>query len=326
MTTHVPTPDLPLAPHAGWAHSLASYLLPTYILMVAAGFVLLSAPEAVVRGNELSKSQTLFIATNAATLTGFQTSRPFDAFRPFGQATLFTLTAGGTLLTTIIGGLAVTRLARLRFTDSQIVLGSILFFALLPLPVALLCLSQTQSFPAAWFNAISAYANSGLFSAYAPRPSQWQTHVLLLPLATLGGLGVPVLLDLFDWIARRTKSVSAYTQTFLISTAGIYLLFVVLSLITRLAHSIPQDLADFRTLLATTSASVLNSRTVGFPMDLSSPRPVRWLHAILFTLGAAPGSPSPSRSSSITSPARSSLANPRRNSWSLRLRGWAHLR
>ena len=82
------------------------------------------------------------------------------------------------------------------------------------------------------FQAVSAFGNSGLYIGRLPGGNSLPTHLLLLPLAVLGGLGLPVLMELADLLRSRTP-LSSHSQTTLTWTAGIYLAALTLLVILQ---------------------------------------------------------------------------------------------
>lgn len=117
----------------------------------------------------------------------------------------------------------------------------------------------------------SAFGNSGLFFGQLPGMMSWQLHVIILPAAILGSLGLPVLMEIFDAIRRRGP-LSEYSRRVLKLTAGTYLAAVVLFTLVRLASA---QTASPDTSLSTTqekirfaganSIAAINSRTLGLP-------------------------------------------------------------
>ena len=57
----------------------------------------------------------------------------------------------------------------------------------------------------------SSFGNSGLFLRPLPGIMSWQVYVIILPLAVLGSLGLPVLIDIYDAIRLR-RALSAYAE------------------------------------------------------------------------------------------------------------------
>src|SRR5204863_5624336 len=87
----------------------------------------------------------------------------------------------------------------------------------------------------------SALANSGVHSGPVPAVLNWQMHVVLLPLAILGGLGSVVLIELVG-LVRMKGELSAYSKTVLAATAWVYIVLFVLLLVVQAVES------DFRTI------------------------------------------------------------------------------
>src|SRR5688572_19951476 len=122
--------DVALPPLASsWSGPrIARALTIAYALLVLLGAVTLKLPGATIRGNEMSIERAVFTAVNAATLTGFQQAVPIDEYGVSGQVCIIILTVGGTLLTLIIGGIALNRALRLEYSDAQIVWGTLFTF------------------------------------------------------------------------------------------------------------------------------------------------------------------------------------------------------
>src|SRR4051794_38078726 len=197
-------------------------LLWAFILMISAGFCVLRLPGAMTRGNELTVDRAVFSVINAVTLTGFQQAHDIDTYKLPGQITIFLLTVGGTLFALIAGGLALVRIMRLPYTDEQIFTTSIvmeLFVLLIGWLSGLV--TQTRAFDSI-FQTTSAFGNSGVWIGGSATAQQPITHLPLLPLAIIGGLGVPVLLDLIA-SARGRRKLAPHSAMVLSTSAVLYL-------------------------------------------------------------------------------------------------------
>src|SRR5205814_1612089 len=177
---------------------MAWWLGSAYAMLVLIGFIAFRLPGATVRGNEMSVERSVFTVINAATLTGFQQSVPIDDYGWLGRVSVFALTVGGTMLTLTIGGLALVRVVRLPIPDARVINGTLVAYLICTIAGTVLLLEPGQSVGMSFFNAASAFGNSGLYMGTLPGVGDWRTHVMLLPLAALGGIGVPVLIDLYD--------------------------------------------------------------------------------------------------------------------------------
>lgn len=265
---------------------LAMICIAMYVLLILIGYSVFRSEAAMVRGNEMSRDEAFFTVVNAATLTGFQQSDPTNIYLAPGQWMILLLVAGGSLCSLILGGMAVRRIARLPYTDGQIaitslamVFGSIVFGGVL-LADSTRPLMET---PAAMLQAVSALGNSGLFIGSLPAISQWQTHVILMPLAVIGGLGAPVVLDIRYRITRK-QPISDFTHVVLVTTALVYLAGVILVFLSRAG-------GPSTALLLSASVDAINSRTTGLPFEYAHAfsRPLQWIYLLLMLVGAASG-------------------------------------
>ena len=299
-------PDLPLRPPADPAADVVRWLFPAYILLILVGFFALRADGVMPPGNPLNHDRAVFQAVNAATLTGFQYSiHPSAYFLP-GKVVLFLLTVAGTLFALIVGGLAVKRILRLPWSDWRI-----LWAALICQAVAILIGLMFNTCPGgagasmfdSVFQAAAAFANSGLYISPAgpPLPSDATTHTLLLPMSILGGLGLTVLIELFDSIIHQ-RPLSRHAKVVLGTTAGVYLVgFAVSLLFQALSPDVVREksvwsattapVPTWRTVLLNASFAPLNARTLGLPIapihrDLA---PMAFLTVLLMFVGASPG-------------------------------------
>ena len=154
---------------------------------------------------------------NSATLSGFDVSPGVGGLNDFGQWTALLLIIGGSLFTMIVGGLAVIRIARLPFTDGELILAAFLVeaAALLVGTSLLWNLSDSDHSP---FHALFLAASSfrQLRACISPIcPSQFPIHAIVLPLTILGGLGLPVLMELWCAIVFRAK-LSAHSKSVIV--------------------------------------------------------------------------------------------------------------
>src|SRR5215470_11269320 len=109
-----PAPPL-LIERSSFGRLLANWLFPLYVLMITGGYFALRSDGAMARGNELNVDRALFASINAATLTGFQQAIGLDQYQDPAKYTILALMLAGTLMTMLIGSLAVVRVARMRY-------------------------------------------------------------------------------------------------------------------------------------------------------------------------------------------------------------------
>ncbi|HEY7119731.1 MAG TPA: hypothetical protein VH475_24280, partial [Tepidisphaeraceae bacterium] len=174
--------------------NVVRWLFPAYIFMILVGFFCLQAPVMMPAGNALNPDRAVFTSVNAATLTGFQLNiHPSEFYTP-GKIVLLGLTVLGTLFTLIVGGLAAKRVLRLPWTDRRIYVSAFVAEGIV-LAVGAAVPGNNSTFLGSLTETAAAWGNSGLYVENAPQAGDLYTHVVLLPLAVLGGLGLVVLLQ-----------------------------------------------------------------------------------------------------------------------------------
>jgi trk system potassium uptake protein TrkH len=258
--------------------ALAASLVVVYLLLMAAGYGVLRSTAAIARGNELSADRALFTTINAASLTGFTTTVGLRQLLMAGQVAVIGLVIVGSILSLVVGGLAVVRIAGLPYRRGQVVATALLMVLAAPLLGGLL----PGTGPNGAMLALSALSNSGLSLGPLPAGSDLSVHAVLMPLAFLGGLGVPVALELLDLllIGRR---LSAYSRTVLAMAAVVYL--VGLGALSLLHTS-----GSWSEALAAGSVAAINSRSAGFAFGWTEFRaPAEWILLLLMLLGAGSG-------------------------------------
>jgi len=231
--------------------------------------------------------RSLFIAMNSATLSGFDVSPGVGGLNDFGQWTALILIVGGSLFTMIVGGLAVIRIARLPFTDGELILTAfIVESAALLIGTSLLWDSDRAPFQAL-FLAASSFGNCGLYIANLPAASELPVHAIVLPLTILGGLGLPVLMELWCAIVFRAK-LSAHSKSVIVASAWIYVIGLMSILALNHAGHGGFTWDGLRSQLPTCSVLAIESRTGGMAIagisDLT--QPARWLLILLMMIGA----------------------------------------
>jgi trk system potassium uptake protein len=271
-----------------FGRAVANWMFPGFLSLILISFWL-------IRGlgypaGEHSGPRAMFLAINAATLTGFEQNPGASSLNPFGQSILLGLTILGSLFTMIAGSMAVTRIARLSISDRQLIRWAIAAEILaIGIGTPILC-GQDRTFFQAMLLSASAFGNSGLYLGALPGESNPLTHLLILPLAVLGGLGLPVLIEISRAIFGK-QSLSIHSQRVLRVSAWLYVigfsLLFLLSLPNLDAWS-TQTLSD-----AAKASSILSieSRTGGmaiYPIYRAGPA-VQWIVLVLMAIGASPG-------------------------------------
>src|SRR5690348_7745824 len=104
---------------AGSSHrtlnGLVPWLILGYVILVLVGYAFLRRPGVMASGQEINPERAFFLASNAATLTGFQQSVGINEFDPdtiAGPLIIISLTVLGSLLALVVGGLAAVRALR----------------------------------------------------------------------------------------------------------------------------------------------------------------------------------------------------------------------
>jgi trk system potassium uptake protein TrkH len=277
--------------------AVVRWLFPAYIFMILVGFFALRAPSVMPAGNELNPDRAVFTSVNAATLTGFQLSiHPSEFYTP-GKVIVFLLTVLGTLFTLIVGGLATKRILRLPWNDGRIYAAAFVIEAFV-----LTCgafASGTNAL-AGMTQTAAAWGNSGIYVGDAPSAANLYTHVVLLPLAVLGGLGLVVVLQLFDFLIFGTP-LGRHARLVLQMTAGLFLVGLVGCVLLqvmdlealgmRKAESWPAALGRlFPRILTTASVTSLDARTAGLAVypAYQFPRSMAFFVMLLMMVGASP--------------------------------------
>jgi trk system potassium uptake protein len=257
---------------------------PLYLLVAGLGAAGLRQ-AAFDPATPMTMDKSVFTAVNALTLTGFSQSVGIEEYRAGGQQIILTLTLLGALMTWVIGAMAITRIIGLRFSAFRITLTAIVL-ELLAAALGLLFLAGPDRAPfAALFQATAAVGNSALTIGAAPAITDAALFLILLPLATIGSLGIIVILELVQWPSRRT--LSDFTRVALSMTAGIYLLaFAAMAL---MLYPNWHDADSHPFLLA--SALAIDARGYGLPIDSIShfPRLMQWFLIPLMMLGGCAG-------------------------------------
>jgi Trk-type K+ transport system membrane component len=254
-----------------------------YFALLAGGVVYLRF-FALETGMAMNWDRSLFWAANALTLTGFRIAP--DGLADFSAAGVFgvyVLMVAGALYALIVGGSLVCRFAGLPHSRMRIVVSAVFLLLVASLAGAGMVMTKERSLGASRFEATGAIANCGI-SLDEPRPlDDWRLHLVILPLAALGGLGLPVLMDLFDRIVAG-KPISTYSQRVLRLFVVAWLVGLTLLLFAN--HTMP-----WRQNVLTSWTYAINSRSLGADLALSSglPRLTWWIIGGLMLIGQMPG-------------------------------------
>ena len=270
-----------------------TWLLPAYLVLILVGAAVFKFGPVMARGHEMSSARAVFTAVNAATLTGFPSTvglEDFDEEGLLGPSAVLALMVGGALFSTIGGGVAVVRILRLPYSQGQVVSAALASLLLAVLAGATGLLSYDRRVFDSLFQATSAFTNCGLHVGRLSAPATLRAQAVLLPLAFVGGLGLPVLMELFDRLTGSPRRLSTHAWTVLTTSALLYLgatLAFALMLAPRGTGTHPAAWPD---ALASASAAAVNARGAGLPFEFASayPRAMQWLLIVLMAIGASP--------------------------------------
>jgi trk system potassium uptake protein TrkH len=263
--------------------------------MILVGAAVFKFGPVMARGHEMSSARAVFTAVNAATLTGFPSTvglEDFDEEGLLGPVAVLVLMVGGALFSMVGGGVAAVRVLRLPYSPAQVASAAVASLVLAVLAGATPLLSPDRRVFDSIFQATSAFTNSGLYVGRLSPPSTLRAQAVLVPLALLGGFGLPVLMDLFDRVTGGTKRLTTHTKTVITTSAVLYLVATVvfaLMLAPRTAAD-PAYSPPLRDALTSASAAAVNARGAGFPFEFASayPRAMQWLLMVLMAVGANP--------------------------------------
>lgn len=296
-------------------------LLISFALMIAAGTVLLSLPQATQSGEPLAFLDALFTATSATCVTGLIVVDTGTTFSLFGQLVILCLIQ--------IGGLGIMTLStffvfiisgRLGFSAREMLIDTLsqnpaveltrllkLVFLFTIVIEAVGWLFLTFRFLAVFplttaayhglFHAVSAFCNAG-FSLYPDSFMAYQNdpviNLILIVLIVLGGLGFLVIFDLYNKRSQilklNFKVTSLHTRVVLGSTAILLLAGTLLFAILEYSNTL-QNLPVQGKIFASLFHSV-TARTAGFntlPVDTLA-NSTLFVLALFMFIGASPGS------------------------------------
>lgn len=256
------------------------------LIVLAIAIFYLQGSWTVIAGQEMSWPKTTFTVVNFATLTGFQTTTNYSTdLKLPGQFLALLLTVGGILYSLIVSGTACVRILRLPYTDRQVGFFCLVITAVAMLGGSSLLIRSDQSLLASVFQAASAFGNSGSWLGADPHLSDWQSWVVLMPLAIIGGLGLPVLIELI-W-PKPDHPISKHSQFTLAWSAGVLLVGTLLLLVLNLPKSVT-DISDLRMPFLHAVSGSIESRGAAIPVYNASEfsRHAQRILMILMLIGA----------------------------------------
>jgi trk system potassium uptake protein len=217
--------------------------------LIVLGTLLLKIPAA---NNEISWMDAFFESVSAVTVTGLQAVVPAKAFTPLGQgilAGLIQLGGLGIMTLATVGALLIGR--RMGFRDLLVVreelaspdaprnvlrlVGQVALITLLVEVVGVVILTVRfavgghglGSLGLAMFHTIAAFCNAGfdIFqNGMASYAGDWTVNLTLIYLIIAGGLGFPVLVNLYYY--RSVRRLTLQSKLVLITTAILLVLGV----------------------------------------------------------------------------------------------------
>lgn len=292
-----PSPQPPSPAGAAAVQTMQRGDLTTILLWMFCAYLLIMPVAGIAldlgrpAGNKLTQDRLRFAVVNAITCTGFPAGASVSGYPLSGRWTVLVLTYFGAVFPMVVGGLAAVRVLGLPHSDRRMVIAALVGSASLIVAGAALLLEGSESVLDALMASTSAFANSGLYFGDLPRIWNWRVWAVMLPLSVVGGMGLPVLLDIWD-AARGRGRLSAYSRTVLWMTAVMFMGGYALLLVARYltAPLLPDDAAGWWKFLASTAGQSLNSRTAGFAFSWAQdwPRGMMWMAIPLMAIGANP--------------------------------------
>jgi trk system potassium uptake protein TrkH len=251
----------------------------------------LRSGHVVAHGNETTFDRAVFTSISAATLTGFQQTMGLREMRVAGLGgpiLLLVMTSAGSLMTLIVGGLAAARILRMPHTATQIVWAAATAVLLTTLGGAAALAASGQPVFEAIFHSTCAFANSALWLGPTPSTGDAVTFLVLLPLVFLGGLGLPVLIELSDRLFGGPP-LSRHSRVVLMLAGIVYLGGLLALVLAQTPAAWNGGWFAWRNTLASCSVAAINARTAGIPFESPAVFTVagQWLLMALMLIGGA---------------------------------------
>lgn len=293
-------------------------ILIQYTVTILLGSFLLVMPSSVVEGKALSLIDSMFITISALSVTGLTPVDVGTVLTFSGQVILLILIQlGGLGIVLITAGFSFMTFRRLSM--NSILLGREMYstcragevpdFLTRVVVVTLLTemlgtVALYFSLPAdtpnrlftATFHAVSAFCNAG-FSTYSAGLHETVFHsfgiVTICLLITIGGLGFPIILDLWSSFQKRQRVIRFLSPHARLTLYMMSLLFVLGPIVFFLLESLrPEaDLGVWQRIANAVFYSI-SARTAGFNLflvDAFHPSALFWL-ILLMAIGANPSS------------------------------------
>jgi trk system potassium uptake protein TrkH len=154
------------------------------------------------------------------------------------------------------------------------------------------------------FNAASAFGNAGHWIGKVPDQRNLSLYFVALPLAVIGGLGIPVILDLASSLLHW-RAIQPHTGAVLLMTSLIFVVGSSLMVISEWsnipeAETVPTSPAQVqeesqrvnqarRDGIVNAAVEAIDSRTFGLPTSIlgTLSRPAQWWALLLMLIGAS---------------------------------------
>lgn len=281
-------------PPSSWPKSrkFAVAAVATWFLLTILSPFALRSGVVVAHGNETTYDRAIFTSISATTLTGFQQTMGLREMRATGlggPVLLMALTFAGSFMTLLVGGLAASRILRMPHSAPQIVWAAATAVLLTTLGGGAALAASGQPVLEAIFHSTCAFANSALWLGPSPSTTDASTFLVLLPLVILGGLGLPVLIELTDRMFGGPP-LSRHSRVVLMLAGLVYLAGFAALVLAQTPAAWNGGWFAWRNTLASCSVAAINSRTAGIPFE--SPAVFtfagQWLLMALMLIGGAP--------------------------------------
>ena len=271
---------------------LPAAIISAYLLMTLMTAAALRIPGIVAHGNETTWDRAIFTAFNAATLTGFQQSmgvNEMSATGIGGPLLLLMLTLAGSLMSLVLGGIAAARTLQMPTSIRHIVIAAITLETLAVIIGAAALATAHEPVGIALYRSVCAFGNSGLWIGHTPGNDEASTYFVLLPLAIIGGLGLPVMIDLHQAILGRSE-LSVHSRTVLKLSAVGFLAGLLLLIAVQIPATLSGGWNAWRLTFASCSTFAINARTAGIPFESPAVFTAagQWMLMLIMIVGAAP--------------------------------------
>lgn len=278
---------------SAWSRSrlVAGTALAIWFLLTIVSPFALRSGMVVAHGNETTYDRAFFTAISTTTLTGFQQTMGLREMRVTGLGgpiLLLVLTFAGSLMTLLVGGIAASRILRMPHSASQIVWAATTAVLLTTLGGGAALAASGQPVFEAIFHSTCAFANSALWLGPSPSTTDGSTFFVLLPLVVLGGLGLPVLIELTDRLFGGPP-LSRHSRLVLMLAGLVYLAGFVALVLAQTPAAWNGGWFAWRNTLASCSVAAINARTAGIPFESPAVFTVagQWLLMALMLIGGA---------------------------------------